>query len=92
MGISADHAATLEAFTKQQGLKHLLLSDFRRTMLPAWGAMETNEQSPIFRYARRAYWVIDRQGVVRYQKIQTNALDLLNPDEVLKSYKDAHIS
>jgi len=92
VGISADHAATLEAFTKQQGLKHLLLSDFRRTMLPAWGAMETNEQSPIFRYARRAYWVIDRQGVVRYQKIQTNALDLLNPDEVLKSYKDAHIS
>ncbi|HXE00007.1 MAG TPA: redoxin domain-containing protein [Candidatus Acidoferrum sp.] len=92
VGISADHAATLEAFTKQQGLKHLLLSDFRRTMLPAWGAMETNEQSPIFRYARRAYWVIDRQGVVRYQKIQTNALDLLNPDEVLKAYKDAHIS
>jgi hypothetical protein len=54
--------------------------------------METNEQSPIFRYARRAYWVIDRQGVVRYQKIQTNALDLLTPDEVLKAYKDAHIS
>ena len=92
MGISADHAATLEAFAKQNGTKHLLLSDFRRTMLPAWGAMETNEQSPIFRYARRAYWVIDRQGVVRYQKIQTNALDLLNPDEVLKAYKDAHIS
>jgi peroxiredoxin len=92
VGISADHAATLEAFTKQQGLKHLLLSDFRRTMLPAWGAMETNEQSPIFRYARRAYWVIDRQGVVRYQKIQTNALDLLDPAEVLKAYKDAKVS
>ena len=92
MGISADHAATLEAFAKQNATKHLLLSDFRRTMLPAWGALETNEQSPIFRYARRAYWVIDRQGVVRYQKIQTNALDLLNPDEVLKAYKDAHIS
>ena len=89
MGISADHAATLEAFTKQQGLKHLLLSDFRRTMLPAWGAMETNEQSPIFRYARRAYWVIDRQGVVRYQKIQTNPLDLLDPQEVLKALKDS---
>jgi peroxiredoxin len=92
VGISADHAATLEAFVKQQGLKHLLLSDFRRTMLPAWGAMETNEQSPIFRYAKRAYWVIDRQGVVRYQKIQTNPLDLLNPDEVLKAYKDAQVS
>ena len=89
VGISADHAATLEAFTKQQGTKHLLLSDFRRSMLPAWGALETNEQSPIFRYARRAYFVIDRQGVVRYQKIQTNALDLLNPDEVLKALKES---
>ena len=92
MGISADHAATLEAFAKQNGTKHLLLSDFRRTMLPAWGALETNEQSPIFRYAKRAYWVVDRQGVVRFQKIQTNALDLLNPDEVLKAYKDAQVS
>ena len=89
MGVSADHAATLEAFVKQNGTKHLLLSDFRRTMLPAWGALETNEQSPIFRYARRAYFVIDRQGVVRYQKIQTNALDLLKPEEVLKALKES---
>jgi peroxiredoxin len=92
VGISADHAATLEAFVKQQGTKHLLLSDFRRTMLPAWGALETNEQSPIFRYAKRAYFVIDRTGVVRYQKIQTNALDLLDPAEVLKSLKESGVS
>lgn len=92
MGVSADHAATLQAFVKQQGTKHLLLSDFRRTMLPAWGAMETNEQSPIFRYAKRAYFVIDRQGVVRYQKIQANALDLLDPVEVLKALKESGAS
>jgi glutaredoxin-dependent peroxiredoxin len=92
VGISADHAATLEAFTKQQGTKHLLLSDFRRSMLPAWGALETNEQSPIFRYAKRAYFVVDRQGVVRYQKIMTNALDLLNPEEVLKALKESGVS
>jgi glutaredoxin-dependent peroxiredoxin len=92
VGISADHAATLEAFTKQQGTKHLLLSDFRRSMLPAWGALETNEQSPIFRYAKRAYFVVDRQGVVRYQKIMTNALDLLNPEDVLKALKESGVS
>ncbi len=89
MGVSADHAATLEAFTKQNGTKHLLLSDFRRQMLPAYGAMETNEQSPIYRYAKRAYFVIDREGVVRYQKIQANALDLLKPEEVLQALKDS---
>jgi peroxiredoxin len=92
VGISADHAATLEAFTKQQGTKHLLLADFRRQMLPAWGALESNEQSPIFRYAKRAYFVVDRQGVVRYQKVMTNPLDLLNPDEVLKALKESGVS
>ena len=92
MGVSADHAATLEAFAKQNNLHHLLLSDFRRQMLPAWGALEMNEQSPIYRYAKRAYFVIDKDGVIRYEKIQTNPLDLLNPDEVLKAVKDAKLS
>ena len=92
MGVSADHPSTLEAFIKQEGLKHLLLADFRRAMLPGWGALETNEQSPIFRYAKRAYFVIDRQGVVRYQKIQANPLDLLNPEEVLKALKASGVS
>jgi glutaredoxin-dependent peroxiredoxin len=92
VGISADHAATLEAFSKQEGTKHLLLSDFRRSMLPAWGALETNEQSPIFRYAKRAYFIVDRKGVVRYQKVMNNPLDLLKPDEVLTALKESGAS
>ena len=92
MGVSADHAATLEAFAKQNNIHHLLLSDFRRQMLPAWDALETNEQSPIYRYAKRAYFVIDKDGVIRYEKIQTNPLDLLNPDDVLKAVKHAKLS
>jgi peroxiredoxin len=91
VGVSADHVATLEALTKRDGTRHLLLSDFRRQMLPAWGAMETNEQSPVYRYARRAYFIIDRQGVVRWMKVQTNALDLLPAEEVLKALKDSGV-
>ena len=87
MGVSADHAKTLEAFAKQNGTKHLLVSDFRRQMLPAWDAMVTDEKSPIYRYAKRAYFIIDRQGTVRYMKVMPNALDLLNPDEVLAELK-----
>ena len=87
VGVSADHAATLEAFSKQQNLKHLLLSDFRRQMLPAYGAMVTDEKSPIFRYAQRAYFILDKDGVVRWVKIQQNALDLLKPDEVLQALR-----
>jgi peroxiredoxin len=89
VGVSADHVATLEAFTKEYQLKHPLLSDFRRQMLPAWGAMETNEQSPIYRYAKRAYFIIDRQGTVKYIKVMPNPLDLLTPDEILTALKAA---
>jgi peroxiredoxin len=92
VGVSADHAATLEAFVKQEQVKHLLLSDFRRQMLPAYGAMEMNDQSPIYRYAKRAYFVIDRNGVVKYVKVQTNPLDLLNPEEVLAAFKSSGAS
>jgi peroxiredoxin len=92
VGVSADHPATLAAFVKQEQLKHLLLADFRRQMLPAYDAVVTDDKSPIFRYAKRAYYVIDRQGVVRYMKIMDNALDLLDPEEVLGALKQAGVS
>jgi len=92
VGVSADAAATLEAFGKRENLKHQLLSDFRRQMLPAYGAMETNEQSPIYRYAKRAYFIIDRQGTVKWVKVQPNPLDLLKPEEVLQALKDSGAS
>ncbi len=85
--MSADHQATLAAWTRQNAIKHILVSDFRRQMLPGWGAMVTDEKSPIFRYAKRAYFVIDRNGVVKYVKVQDNALDLLNPEEILAALK-----
>jgi glutaredoxin-dependent peroxiredoxin len=89
VGVSADGADTLAAYIKQNNLKHPLLSDFRRQMLPAYGAMVTDEKSPIFRYARRAYFIIDKNGVVRWAKVQDNPLDVLQPEEVLKALKDS---
>ena len=92
LGVSADHAATLDAFVKQNPLKHSLASDFRRTMLPAYDALVTDEKSPIYRYAKRAYFVIDRQGVVRYMKVMNNPLDLLDPQDLLKALKESGAS
>ena len=51
--------------------------------------MVTDEKSPIFRYGKRAYFILDRQGIVRYGKIQDNPLDLLNPEDVLKALKES---
>ena len=89
MGVSPDHVATLDAFRKANAPKHLLLSDFRRTMLPGWGALNTDEKSPTFRYAKRAYFIIDREGTVKYVKVHDNALDLLKPEEILRAMKES---
>ena len=90
MGVSADAPGTLVAFKKENNIHHTLLSDFpRRTMLTAYDALVTDSNSPIFRYAKRAYFIVDRQGVVRYMKVQNNPLELLKPEEVLQALKDS---
>jgi len=89
VGISADHVATLNAFVKENKLQHMLLSDFRRQMLPQWDAVVTDEKSPIFRYAKRAYFILDKNGTVKYTKVMDNPLELLDPNEVLKALKES---
>ena len=89
MGVSADHVATLDAFVNANKTKHLLLSDFRRQMLPAYDALVTDDKSPVFRYGRRAYFILDKDGVVRYMTIQPTSLHLLKPEEVLKALQDS---
>ncbi len=89
MGVSADAGATLQAFTKTNDIRFPLLADFRRQMLPAYDAMVTDEKSPIYRYAKRAYFILDRQGTVRYLKIQENPIEILSPDDVLKALKES---
>ena len=78
------------AFSKDNNLHHQLLSDFpRRTMLTAYDALVTDRTSPIFHYAKRAYFIVDRHGVLRYTKVQQNPLELLRPEEVLQALKDS---
>lgn len=88
MGVSTDHFLALNAWRKENGSRQLLLSDFRRQMLPAYGAMVTKEDSPVYRYAKRAFFIIDKTGTVRFVKVMDNSLDLLSADEVLKALKD----
>jgi alkyl hydroperoxide reductase subunit AhpC len=51
--------------------------------------MVTDENSPIYRYGKRAFFVIDRQGIVRFMKIMDNPLDLLTPEDLLKAVKES---
>ena len=67
----------------------MLLSDFRRQMLPAYDAMQMDDKSPVYRYAKRAYFIVDKTGTVKFVKVMDNPLNLLDADEVLKATKDA---
>src|SRR5437870_8375640 len=87
VSISTDHHLARAAWQKDQGSKQLFLSDFRRQMLPAYGAMQTDEKSPVYRYAKRAYFIIDKTGTVKFVKVMDNPLNLLDADEVLKAVK-----
>ena len=87
MGVSADPVAKLDDFTTKNRVKHLLLSDANRTMLPAYGVMVTDQKSPMYRLAKRAYFIVDGQGIVRFVRVQANPLDLLKTEDVLKALK-----
>lgn len=91
VGMSTDHAAALTAWSKEMQLKHVLISDFRRQVVPKYDAMVTDDKSPIFRYAKRAYFVLDKNGVVRFIKVMDNPLNLLEPAEVLAAVKAAGV-
>jgi len=87
VGVSGDAWQALAAWRTQNTIQHLQLSDFRRQMLPAYGAIVTDEKSPIFRYPKRAYFIIDRKGVIKFVKVMDSPLDLLDPQEILAALK-----
>jgi len=90
VGVSTDPWQSLASWQQANPGKTMFLSDFpRRQMLSAWGAMEMNEQSPVYRYAKRAYFIIDKNGVVKFVKIMNSPLELLSADEVLKALKES---
>ena len=89
MGV--DHNNANKAWAKEMGITYPLLSDIRREMLRAYGALYDDpklaeDPSTITRYLRgkRAFFVIDKEGTVRYAKI-TDPRETTPPsDEILQ--------
>ncbi len=82
LGISVDNIFTLKAFAEQYKLTYPLLSDFRREVVKLYGVMYDDPQHPFFRMARRSYFIIDREGRVRFKHVLEDPSNLL-PHEVL---------
>jgi len=83
LGVSVDHIGAQKAFAEKLGLTYPLLDDFSRDTVQKYGVMETDPKSMFLRYSKRAYFVIDKQGIVRYKHIMDDPGHLLDSEAIL---------
>ena len=87
LGVSVDVPGALKAFAEKLGLTYPLLSDFSRDTVKKYDVMYDNPNEARFRMAKRAYFVIDKQGIIRYQHVMEEARHLLDAAEILNTVK-----
>lgn len=91
LGVSVDANDANKAWAEKMGVTYPLLSDIRRQMAKAYGVLnddpkmaEDPQKIPLYLRAKRSWFVIDKQGVIRYVKV-TEPRDFQPPnDEILK--------
>ncbi len=64
--ISVDSVPTLRAYKEREGMRHDLLSDFKREVSRLYGTLDEERF-----LSRRAYIVIDKVGMVRWSFVET---------------------
>jgi glutaredoxin-dependent peroxiredoxin len=89
LGVSTDVLGAQQAFAEQLGLTYPLLSDVSRDTVKKYGVMDDDPNSAYFRLAKRAYVVIDRQGIVRYKEVMEHAGHLLDAETILNTVKNS---
>jgi peroxiredoxin len=67
-GISVDTPFTLKEFGRQQQLNFPLLSDFNKQAIEAYG-VSNPDMLGLKGIAKRAVFVLDKQGVVRHKEV-----------------------
>ncbi len=93
LGISVDFNAANTEFANKLGLKFPLLSDTRRIMSRAYGVLNDDASAandpkrvPGYLRSKRAWFIIDRQGVVRYTNVD-DPRGIMPNDELLEVLK-----
>src|SRR6266566_976259 len=80
--ISVDSTASLREFKNKLQMKTELLSDFKRDISRAYGVL--NEERF---YSNRAYFLIDRNGVVRWSHVEASNRQRRENSEILAAIK-----
>ena len=70
MAISSDGVATLRAYRETLGARFVFLADRSAAL-----AKRFDSKAPLLPFARRATFVIDREGVIRHMDRGITALD-----------------
>jgi peroxiredoxin len=79
-GISVDSPFTLKKFKEENQFEFPLLSDFNKEVSKAYNAFYTEFVLGLKGVAKRAVFVIDKEGKIQYQEILENAKNLPNFD------------
>jgi peroxiredoxin len=85
-GISVDSPFAQKAWKEKEQLNFTLLSDFNRQAVKAYGA-QYESLIGLQGVAKRAAFVIDKQGKIRYAEVLENARELPNFDRINATLK-----
>jgi peroxiredoxin len=85
-GVSVDSPFAQKAWKEKEKLNFTLLSDFNRQAVKAYGA-QYDSLIGLQGVAKRAAFVIDKQGKVRYAEVLEDARNLPNFDQINATLK-----
>lgn len=72
LGVSVDGTFVQKAFAAEKGIKHALLSDFNREVIGKYDVIHETFAHGMKNTAKRAVYVIGKDGIVKYKEITEN--------------------
>ena len=84
-GISVDMVYSLSKYKEEQQLNFSLLSDFNKEVSAAYGCLYDTFSYEMKGVSKRAAFIIDRNGIVRYAEVLEKATDLPNFEAIQKT-------
>lgn len=88
LAVSVDSLFTLDKWKQEQGFNFPLLSDFNKTASKKYDALYKEFVFEMKGVSKRAAFVIDRGGIVRYAEVLDNAGELPNFEAIKKTLED----
>lgn len=85
LGISVDSLFSLGEFRKQQNLNFDLLSDFNKTTIRDYGLVIEDFAFGMKGVSKRAAFLIDKEGMVRYAEVTPTPADQPNYQAILEA-------